>query len=119
MTAPTVSRSPGVDTVILAFAPIAGHHIIEWLVIGLVAGALAGRIVEGHGFGIVHDIIVGIAGAVLAGFILHVATGQGHASPSFFVELLIALLGAVVLVFVVRAAERLGGHGRSRRRKLL
>ena len=98
----------------LAFAPIAGHHLISWLAIGLVAGLLAGVVVKGSGFGMVGDIITGLVGAVVGGLLYHVFSGR-HTSPSFVVEVVIAFVGAVVLLFVERALTRgrVGGHGRS------
>lgn len=45
------------------------HRIIFWLIIGGIAGALAGRIVDGGGFGIVVEIIVGIVGAFIGGWL--------------------------------------------------
>src|ERR1035437_7570531 len=50
---------------------LAGHHLLTWLLIGLVAGALAGRLVRGRGLGCLMDIIVGLAGAVIGGLIVH------------------------------------------------
>jgi uncharacterized membrane protein YeaQ/YmgE (transglycosylase-associated protein family) len=74
--------------------------IISWLVVGLIAGWLAGLMMKGSGYGIVGDIIVGLIGAFLGGLIM-----------SFFVEgaagfggsILVALVGACVLIFLVRA----------------
>ena len=45
------------------------YGIIAWLVIGAIAGFLAGKIVEGSGFGLIVDIIVGIVGAVIGGYL--------------------------------------------------
>jgi uncharacterized membrane protein YeaQ/YmgE (transglycosylase-associated protein family) len=97
--------------VILAFEPIAGHHIIGWIVIGVLAGALAGRVVSGGGFGVLRDMLVGLAGAVLGGVILHAATGRPHTSPSFLVELLVAFAGAVILLLLLRAFGRSRSYG--------
>ena len=47
-----------------------GHHIIVWLIIGLIAGSIAGRVVAGGGFGCLGDTIVGLAGAVIGGVLL-------------------------------------------------
>lgn len=63
---------------VVAFAPISGHHLIAWLFIGLVAGALAGIVVRGGGLGFFRDIIVGLIGAVIGGLILHAARGGSH-----------------------------------------
>ena len=100
----------------LAFAPIAGHHIITWIIIGAIAGAVAGRVMRGAGFGLFGDIVVGLAGAVIGGVLLHALTRQGHTSPSVVVEALVAFAGAVVLLMLARL---LGGGRRVRRHHLL
>lgn len=66
---------------ILAFARIDGHHVIGWLAIGLIAGALAGMVVRGGGLGFVRDIIVGLVGAVIGGLVLHASTAALTPSP--------------------------------------
>ena len=47
---------------IFAFAKVAGHHMITWLIIGLIAGLLASRVVRGTGLGMFRDIVVGLVG---------------------------------------------------------
>jgi uncharacterized membrane protein YeaQ/YmgE (transglycosylase-associated protein family) len=91
---------------IIAFAPVAGHHIITWLIIGLVAGALASLVVRGTGTGIVTDVIVGLAGAVIGGLILHAVRGGSHASPSVLWEIVVAFIGAVILLLLARVSRR-------------
>lgn len=90
---------------LLAFARIAGHHIIGWLVIGLIAGLLAGVVVKGGGMGFVRDVITGLVGAVIGGLILHALSGT-HSSTSFFVELVVAFVGAVILLLIQKAIFR-------------
>ncbi len=87
------------------------HHLIVWLLIGLVAGALAGRVVRGKGFGILGDIVVGLLGAVIGGFLLNHLTGDPAAQSSKLLEVIVAFVGAVILVFVLRLFSR-GGDGR-------
>lgn len=80
------------------------HGLIAWLIIGAIAGWLAGVIMKGKGFGIVADIIVGIVGAFIGGFLagtLHIAVGSG-----FIASLIVALIGACVLVFLIRLVKR-------------
>jgi uncharacterized membrane protein YeaQ/YmgE (transglycosylase-associated protein family) len=86
---------------VYAFAPIAGHHIIGWIIIGLIAGALAGMVVRGGGFGFFRDVLIGLVGAVIGGLLLHIFTGV-RASSSFVVELVVAFAGAVVLLLITR-----------------
>ncbi|KVD40534.1 hypothetical protein WK59_13490 [Burkholderia ubonensis] len=81
------------------------HQLIVWLIIGGVAGWLAGLIVKGSGFGIVVDILVGIAGAVIGGWIasaIGVSLGGGIVSA-----IVVAIVGAVVLLFLINLIRRI------------
>lgn len=80
------------------------HGIIIWLIIGGLAGWIAGLIVQGTGFGILGDIVVGIVGAIVAGWLLpqlgiHIGTG-------FVTEVVDAIIGAVILLVVVGLIRR-------------
>ncbi len=94
----------------LAFAKVAGHHIIGWLVIGAIAGLLAGMVVRGGGMGFVRDIITGLVGAVIGGLILHAVRGGTHTSTSFFIELVVAFAGAVILLFIEKTIFHMGSR---------
>ena len=73
--------------------------LIIWLVIGAVAGWLAGLIVKGYGFGLVGNIVVGIIGAVLAGWLLPLA---GFVLVGGIIAAIInAVIGAVILLVVI------------------
>jgi len=78
--------------------------IIVWLIIGAIAGWLAGTLLRGGGFGLVGDIIVGIIGAVLGGWLagvlgLHLASG-------LIAAIITATVGAIVLILIVRVIKR-------------
>lgn len=75
-------------------------HIIWWIVVGLVAGWATGKIMKGAGYGFIVDTLLGIAGAVAGGFI----AGFFGLSPSggLIYTILVAIAGAVILVFLVR-----------------
>jgi len=78
--------------------------ILWFLVVGLVAGWLAGILVKGGGFGLVGDLIVGVIGAFLGGFLFStfgVSMGGGLVG-----SLIVATVGAVVLLFIVRLIKR-------------
>jgi uncharacterized membrane protein YeaQ/YmgE (transglycosylase-associated protein family) len=76
--------------------------ILSWIVIGLIAGWLAGLVMKGGGYGILGDIILGIIGALVGGFIGGAIFGVGISG--FNIEtLVVAFLGAVVVVALVRA----------------
>jgi uncharacterized membrane protein YeaQ/YmgE (transglycosylase-associated protein family) len=83
---------------------------LTWLIVGLVAGVLASLLMCGIGFGIVGDIIVGILGAILGGWIF---TRMGWAAPFGGLPgiIFVAFIGAVVLLFVIGIL----GRARSRR----
>ncbi|NIE68697.1 MULTISPECIES: GlsB/YeaQ/YmgE family stress response membrane protein [Burkholderiaceae] len=80
------------------------HGIIAWLIIGAIAGWLAGVLVKGGGFGLIVDIIVGIVGAFIGGWLaglLHIHIGTGIIS-----SIITAIVGAVILLFVIRMFRR-------------
>ncbi|WP_345814767.1 GlsB/YeaQ/YmgE family stress response membrane protein [Paraburkholderia sp. PREW-6R] len=80
------------------------HGIIAWLIIGAVAGWLAGVLVKGGGFGLIVDIIVGIVGAFIGGWlagVLHISLGGGWIG-----SIITAVIGAVILLFLVRLVRR-------------
>ena len=83
---------------------MAPETIIIWLVIGAVAGWLAGQIVKGGGFGLIGDIIVGIIGAVIAGWLLP-RVGL-YIGGGFIAEVINAVIGAVILLAIVRLVKR-------------
>jgi len=74
------------------------EHVITWLVIGAIAGWLAGLIVEGYGFGLFGNIIVGILGAAIAGA---ATAALGIGIETKLGNIIAATLGAVVLLFVI------------------
>jgi uncharacterized membrane protein YeaQ/YmgE (transglycosylase-associated protein family) len=81
------------------------ESIIIWLIVGAIAGWLAGLIVTGSGFGLVGDIIVGIVGAVIAGWLLpHIGIIIGG---GFIGAIINAFIGAVILLIVLRLIKRM------------
>ena len=78
--------------------------LIYWLVVGLIAGWLAGVVMKGGGYGVVADIILGILGAVLGGWIfsnLGIGAGGGIIGG-----VVVAFIGAVILVAITRVLKR-------------
>lgn len=83
---------------------MAPHGIIAWLIIGAVAGWLAGTFVKGGGFGLLGDIVVGIIGAFIGGWlagVLHISIGTGWVSA-----IATAAIGAILLLVILRAVRR-------------
>jgi uncharacterized membrane protein YeaQ/YmgE (transglycosylase-associated protein family) len=72
--------------------------IIAWLLIGLIAGWLAGKISRGAGYGCITDIVLGLVGSLLGGWIF---TRLGIFGGGFIYSLAAATLGAVILVSIV------------------
>jgi uncharacterized membrane protein YeaQ/YmgE (transglycosylase-associated protein family) len=86
---------------------ISNEGILVILFVGLIAGWLAGKIVRGTGFGIIGDILVGIAGALVASFLfpkLGIHLGTGLVS-----NIIYSAIGAILLLLVVRLV-RTGGR---------
>jgi uncharacterized membrane protein YeaQ/YmgE (transglycosylase-associated protein family) len=78
--------------------------LIIWLVVGAIAGWLAGQVVRGGGFGLIGDIVVGIVGALIAGWLLprlgiFIAAGIIGA-------IIDAFIGAVILLLIIRLVRR-------------
>jgi uncharacterized membrane protein YeaQ/YmgE (transglycosylase-associated protein family) len=87
---------------------IAGpRSLIAWLLIGLVAGWLAGKVSRGRGFGCIANVILGLVGAVLGGWIF---TRLGIFGGGFLYGLAAATLGAVILVAIGRLFAGGGGE---------
>src|SRR5262249_8351567 len=78
--------------------------ILAWIVVGLIAGWLAGQVMKGGGYGMVVDIILGLLGGVLGGWIfgkLGVSTGGGMIG-----SIIVAFIGAVILVGITLLLKR-------------
>jgi len=78
--------------------------ILAWIVVGLIAGWLAGQVMKGGGYGMVADIILGLLGGVLGGWIfgkLGISAGGGMIG-----SIIVAFIGAVILVGITRLLKR-------------
>ena len=79
-------------------------EFLWFILIGLAAGWLAGQVMKGGGFGVLGDIVVGVIGALLGGFLFRtfgVAAGGGLLG-----SLIVATIGAIVLLFVLRLVKK-------------
>lgn len=76
--------------------------ILSWLVVGLIAGWLAGQFMSGSGYGLVGDIVVGILGALVGGWLFSMVLGANTVSGVNIPTIVAAFVGAVVLIWVVR-----------------
>jgi uncharacterized membrane protein YeaQ/YmgE (transglycosylase-associated protein family) len=76
--------------------------LLLWILIGAIAGFLAGQIVKGGGFGLIGDIIVGMVGALIGGWLF----GGIIAIGSLLGSIVLATLGAIILIFLLRLVRR-------------
>ena len=81
------------------------QSIIIWIVVGAIAGWLAGQVVKGGGFGLIGDIIVGIIGAVIAGWLLPLIHFPVIGTP-IINAIIDAFIGAVILLVILRLVKR-------------
>ena len=78
--------------------------ILAWIIVGLIAGWLAGKVMKGGGYGVLVDIILGILGGVLGGWLFGLVglwPGRGLIG-----SIIVAFIGAVILVAITRAIKR-------------
>ena len=78
---------------------------LAWIVVGLIAGAVAARVVAGRGFGCIADIVVGVAGAIIGGYLLG-ALFNLNGTVGFLGSIVVAFIGAVVLLSVLKLFTR-------------
>lgn len=83
----------------LILADVSLTGIVWWLIVGLIAGALASMVMRGGGYGIVGDIIVGLIGGVIGGFLMSLV---GLGSGGFVWTVVVAFIGACVLIALLR-----------------
>ena len=76
--------------------------IIAWIVLGLIAGWLAGQFMKGGGYGLVGDIVLGIIGAVVGGFLASTLLGL-DVNGFNIMSILIAFVGACIVIGIARA----------------
>ncbi|MEO6699420.1 MAG: GlsB/YeaQ/YmgE family stress response membrane protein [Paraperlucidibaca sp.] len=78
--------------------------MLSMILVGLIAGWLAGVLMKGGGYGIIGDIVVGIVGAVVGGYLFN--TLGLSASGGFIARIIVATVGAVVLIAIIRFIKR-------------
>lgn len=77
--------------------------LLGFLIIGLIAGWLAGQVMKGGGYGVVGDMIIGVIGAFLGGWLFGLI---GISAGGLIGQLITAFVGAVVLIFLLRMIKR-------------
>lgn len=78
--------------------------LLAWIIVGLIAGWLATLVMPGAGGGILTDLIVGMVGALLGGFLFNLLGAPGATGLNLW-SILVAFVGAVVLLWVVKAVQ--------------
>ena len=74
---------------------------ISWIIVGLISGAIAARVVAGRGFGCIADIVVGVAGAIIGGYLLGALFNAGG-TVGLWGSIVVAFIGAAVLLSVLK-----------------
>ncbi len=78
--------------------------LLWFLIVGLIAGWLAGQVMKGGGYGLVGDMIVGVIGALLGGWLFgRLGIGIGY---GLIGSIIVAFIGAVILIFLLRVIKR-------------
>lgn len=80
--------------------------ILAWIVLGLIAGWLAGQVMKGGGYGLIGDLVLGIIGAIVGGFLTGVLLGRDMVNGFNIESIVVAFIGAVILVAASRAFNR-------------
>ena len=80
--------------------------ILSWIVLGLVAGWLAGQFMKGGGYGLIGDIVLGIVGAIIGGFLTGLVLGRDMISGFNIESVIVAFIGAIILIALSRAFSR-------------
>lgn len=83
--------------------------LLTWIIVGLIAGWIAGLVMKGSGYGVIGDIILGIIGALVGGFLAAALFNVRNPINGFNIEtFIVAILGAIIVVAIVRALPRRG-----------
>ena len=85
---------------------VAIWNILTWAVLGLIAGFVAARIVNKHGQGMALDILLGLAGAIVGGYLFNVTGHRGITGFNLY-SIIVATAGAVLILVIYHAIEQL------------
>jgi uncharacterized membrane protein YeaQ/YmgE (transglycosylase-associated protein family) len=90
---------------VVAAIKLSPGGIVAWVVVGLLAGAIAGRVARGKGYGCLGDIILGLIGSVVGGFAVSLFTNSTK-PLGFLASTGVAILGALIVIFLFRLIIR-------------
>jgi len=80
--------------------------LVIFLLVGLVAGWLAGKLVRGGGYGLIGDMVIGVLGAIIGGFLLPKVGLGALVTVPIINAIVVATIGAVILLLVLRLIKR-------------
>lgn len=81
--------------------------LLAWIVVGAIAGWLAGQVMKGSGFGLIGDIVIGVIGALVGGWLAGTLFNVPDAISGFnLTTIVVAFLGAVIVLFIARMLKR-------------
>jgi len=78
-------------------------HLVWFLLVGLVAGWLAGKLTKGSGYGVIGDIVIGVLGAFVGGFLFRLVEVSAYGTIG---SIIVATIGAIVLVWMVKMLKK-------------
>jgi len=78
--------------------------ILWWIIVGLIAGWITGKIMKGSGYGAIMDIVIGIIGAIIGGFIMRLLGFAGEGGMIY--TIIIAVLGACLLTWIIHLIKK-------------
>lgn len=82
-----------------------GHGLIAWIIIGIIAGWITGKLMSGGGYGALMDMVVGLLGALAGGFIMSHVFGAAS-TGGWIYSIIVAVIGAVLLTFLLRLVTK-------------
>ena len=77
--------------------------LLWWAIVGLIAGFLAGKVMKGGGFGVIMDIVIGIIGALIGGWVFGL---RGLSAGGLIGSIIVAFVGACILLWLVRLIKK-------------
>ncbi|MBW6473341.1 MAG: GlsB/YeaQ/YmgE family stress response membrane protein [Anaerolineaceae bacterium] len=81
--------------------------LFTWIIVGLIAGWLAGKVMKGRGFGLLGNIVIGVIGALVGGWLAGSLLNISNAISGFNLQtILVAFLGSVVVLFIAKLFRR-------------
>jgi uncharacterized membrane protein YeaQ/YmgE (transglycosylase-associated protein family) len=75
------------------------NGLVWWIIVGLIAGFVTGKLMKGSGYGILMDIVLGMVGAVIGGYLM---TALGIGGGGLVYSIVVAIIGACLLVWLIR-----------------